>query len=77
MTDCIEASTPLGGFLVVLGVSLLGLHAVQPVFASWLWAVVVGGAWIAFGSLFLYPDVRLYQYDESPLESLARNDPPD
>lgn len=70
MTEFVEVSTPLGGFLILLGVVLLLLQGWQPVFANWLWAIVVSGAWMAFGSLFLYPDVRLYQYDESPLEEL-------
>lgn len=74
MTDFIEASTPLGGFLVAFGLALLGLHAGLGVFANWLWAVVISGAWIAFGSLFLYPDVRLYQYETSALEGLLRPD---
>lgn len=77
MTDFIEASTPLGGFFVVFGLALLGLHAATGVFADWLWAVVLSGAWMAFGSLFLYPDVRLYQYDESPLEGLLVDEPAD
>lgn len=70
MTEYIEASTHLGGFLVILGFALISFQFVHPVFANWLWTVVIGGAWMAFGSLFLYPDVRLYQYDESPLENL-------
>lgn len=70
MPKSIEASTPFGGFLMVIGLVLFALNAVQPVFANWLWAVVISGSWIAFGSLFLYPDVRLYQYDDAPLELL-------
>lgn len=77
MTDFIEASVPLGGFLVAFGVALLGLHAVTGVFADWLWAVVISGAWMAFGSLFLYPDVRLYQYEEAAVERLLVDDPAD
>lgn len=74
MTEFIEASTPFGGFLVAVGVALMLLNATQAVFASWLWAVVVCGAWVAFGSLLLYPDVRLYQYDESPTEALLQDE---
>lgn len=77
MTRAIEVSTPLGGFLVLVGVALFALNVVQPVYGSWLWAVVVSGTWISFGSLFLYPDVRLYQYDASPLELLLEDSPAD
>lgn len=70
MTEFVEVSTPLGAFLILLGCALLGLQGLQPVFANWLWAIVVSGSWMAFGSLFLYPDVRLYQYEDSPLEEL-------
>lgn len=77
MTECIEASTPFGGFLMVIGLSLFALNVFLPVYANWLWAVVISGSWVAFGSLFLYPDVRLYQYDDSPLEQLFTEDPAD
>lgn len=77
MTDCIEASTPFGGFLIVIGATLFTLNAIVPVYANWLWALVISGSWMAFGSLFLYPDIRLYQYDDSPLEQLFREDPAD
>lgn len=77
MTECIEASTPFGGFLIVIGLVLFALNTVVPVYANWLWAVAISGSWMAFGSLMLYPDVRLYQYDDSPLERLFAEDPAD
>lgn len=52
-----------------MGFSCLGqgfrFHAILPVFANWLWAFVVCANWIAFGSLFRSPDVRLHQYNKS------------
>lgn len=65
-----EASVPVGAFFIVLGAGLLLMHGFVGVFTSWLWAVLVAGLWLTAGSLFLFPDVRLYQYDQSPLEKL-------
>lgn len=61
-----------------MGFSCLGqgfrFHATLPVFANWLGAFVVRANWITFGSLILYPDVRLHQYNKSLLE-LRVDDP--
>lgn len=75
LPDFTEASTPLGVFQVVLDMSLLEFQAVHPVFATWLWAVVVSGAWTV--SPFLYLDIRLYQCGKAPIEGHLRDEPAD
>jgi len=66
-----ETSVPVGALCIALGVTMVLSHHYLGVFTSWTWAIVFGSAWLIMGSLFLYPDIRLYQYDRPPLEQLT------
>lgn len=74
-TEYLETSVPVGAGLIAFGVGILLVNYFFTVFTAWSWGLLVGGVWIALGTLFLYPDVRLYQYDQSPLEQLIVDEP--
>jgi len=65
-----ETSVPAGALLVALGVGTWALHHFLGVFTGWGWAAVVGSLWVLFGTLLLFSDVRVYQFDRSPVEEL-------
>ncbi|MDY6819860.1 MAG: hypothetical protein SVG88_14460 [Halobacteriales archaeon] len=65
-----ETSVPVGALFIMLGVGIWLAHHFIGMFTTWTWAVLVGSIWIIAGSLLLFPDIRLYQYDQSPLEQL-------
>lgn len=67
----VEASTPIGALFVVLGVALVLAHATVGVFTGWSWAILTVGLVTGTGTMLLFPDVRLYQFDRSPLEQLV------
>lgn len=73
-TEYMETSGPVGIALIAFGVGSLLANHFLGVFTAWSWALLVGGGLVAFGTLFLYPDVRLYQYEQSPLEQLVIDD---
>lgn len=76
-TEYLETSGPVGIGLIALGMGILLANYFLHMFTTWSWALLVGGVWIVFGTLFLYPDVRLYQYEQSPLEQLIIDEPAD
>lgn len=63
-----ETSVTTGALLASIGVALWLLHYGFGIFAGWLWAMVIGGAWVLVGALFLFPDVRIYHGVRSPAE---------
>jgi hypothetical protein len=65
-----ETSVPAGALLVALGVGTWLLHHFLGVFTGWGWAAAVGSLWVLFGTLLLFSDVRVYQFDRSPVEEL-------
>ncbi|MFB6298999.1 MAG: hypothetical protein ABEH65_01925 [Halobacteriales archaeon] len=65
-----ETSVPVGALFITFGVGIWLTHHFIGMFTAWTWAVLIGSLWIITGSLLLFPDIRLYQYDQSPLEQL-------
>lgn len=65
-----ETSVPVGALFLAIGLATWGAQYVHGIFTGWLFAIATGGLWVTFGVLFLFPDVRLYQYDQSPVEQL-------
>jgi len=65
-----ESSVSAGMLLVGLGVATWLLNYAVGVFTSWGWAAAIGSLWIVLGSLLLFSDVRIYQFDRSPTEQL-------
>jgi protein-S-isoprenylcysteine O-methyltransferase Ste14 len=65
-----ETSVHAGSLLVALGVGIWLLHYAVGIFTGWGWAAAIGSLWIVLGSLFLFSDVRVYQFDRSPVERL-------
>ena len=65
-----EASVPAGALLIGLGVGTWLLHHSLGVFTGWGWAAAVGSVWVVLGTLLLFSDVRVYQFDRSPVERL-------
>lgn len=66
----IEASAPAGFLFILLGVSVWLLQYVAGIFTGWAWAALVGNVWVLFGMLLLFSDIRIYQFDRSPVEQL-------
>jgi hypothetical protein len=69
-----ETSVPAGALFVALGAATWLSHHLFGVFTGWGWAMVVGSLWVLFGSLLLFSDVRVYQFEESPVERLLVDD---
>lgn len=67
-TSAVETSAGFGVAVLAVGVVLWALQFGFGVFASWSWAMIVGGAWVVLGVLLLFPDVRLYTGARSPAE---------
>lgn len=65
-----ETSVHAGALFIALGVGVWLGHYTIGIFTSWVWAILMGSIWVIAGSLLLFPDIRLYQYDQSPLEQL-------
>jgi hypothetical protein len=65
-----ETSVHAGSLLVALGVAVWALHYAVGVFTGWGWAAAFGSLWVVLGSLLLFSDVRVYQFDRSPVEQL-------
>ncbi|MGQ4554489.1 hypothetical protein [Halobellus sp. GM3] len=65
-----ETSVHAGSLLIALGVGIWMLHYAVGVFTGWGWAAAIGSLWIVLGSLFLFSDIRVYQFDRSPMEQL-------
>jgi hypothetical protein len=65
-----ETSVPAGALLMALGAATVLLHHFLGVFTGWGWAMAVGSLWVLFGSLLLFSDVRVYQFEQSPVERL-------
>ena len=65
-----EASVPAGALFIALGVGTWLLHHFLGVFTGWGWAAAAGSIWVVFGTLLLFSDVRVYQFDRSPVEQL-------
>jgi hypothetical protein len=65
-----ETSVPAGSLLIALGVGIWLLHGLVGVFTGWGWAAAVGSLWVVLGGLLLFSDVRVYQFDRSPVEEL-------
>lgn len=72
--SCAETSVPAGALLVGLGVGTWLLHHFVGVFTGWGWAAVAGSLWVVLGTLLLFSDVRVYQFDRSPVEQLIVED---
>lgn len=68
--DYTELSVPLGALFIGLGVGVWLLQAALGIFEGWTWAVLVGNVWVAVGSLLLFSDMRVYQFERSPVERL-------
>lgn len=66
----VEASTPVGVLLLAIGFSTWGAQYAHGIFTGWIFALLTGGLWVVFGALLLFRDVRLYQYERSPMEQL-------
>lgn len=66
----LELSVPVGGLLIFLGGLTWLVHSYLAVFSDWAWAVLAGSLWILLGASLLFSDVRLYQFDRSPVEQL-------
>jgi uncharacterized protein (DUF58 family) len=65
-----ETSVPVGVLFVTLGAATWALHHFLGVFDGWGWAIAVGIPWVLLGSLLLFSDVRVYQFERSPVERL-------
>ncbi|MFA1609916.1 hypothetical protein [Halobellus rubicundus] len=65
-----ETSVSAGVLLVGFGVGTWLLHYAVGVFTSWGWAAAIGSVWVILGTLLLFSDVRVYQFDRSPTEQL-------
>lgn len=65
-----ETSVPAGALLITLGAATVLLHHLLGVFTGWGWAMAVASLWVLFGSLLLFSDVRVYQFEQSPVERL-------
>jgi len=65
-----ETSVPVGAAFVLFGFGVLISNYYLGIFTDWTWAVIVGGLWAIVGALFFFSDIRLYQFDQSPLEQL-------
>lgn len=68
--DYMETSVPLGALFIALGVSVWALQFARGIFDGWIWAVVIGNAWVGIGALLLFADIRVYQFGQSPVEQL-------
>lgn len=66
----LELSVPVGVLLMLLGGLTWLAHSYLAVFSDWAWAVLAGSLWVLLGASLLFSDVRLYQFDHSPVEQL-------
>ncbi len=57
----VETSAYLGAIFVLVGLATWLSHATMAAFSGWGWAIVFGSAWVVFGALLLFPDIRVYQ----------------
>lgn len=69
-----ETSTAMGLLFIALGSAIWLSNYYFHLFTDWSAAVVIGGLWVALGTLFLFSDIRLYQFDKSPVEELLAED---
>lgn len=65
-----EMSVPLGALFISLGVGVWLLQAALDIFDAWVWAILIGSLWTAIGVLLLFADIRVYQFERSPVEQL-------
>jgi hypothetical protein len=65
-----ETSVAAGALFITLGVGIWVLHYTAAIFTSWTWAALIGNLWVITGALLLFSDIRVYQFNRSPVEQL-------